>query len=371
MRFRIAVCLFLVAFANLAGSQEMIIESRQGGKNASWYSEIKGNWADSIAKSLAEGCSPETIGSRFVTAETPVDAEARFSPEIRSPGKYEILVTWGRSGNVYHVKYVVFDGKKETVKYLDQAGWGGALQPNSFQWFSLGTYDLPAGKKAYVSVQASEVTGKPSDVNGGRMYTDAVLFAPPNIAERYKSAPPRTPLISISTPSSTPASSSREASPFSSFSQPKKSPFVPFVPVSTPRPVTSTGSPFSRSAGPTPAPVFPYNTGSIQWYNDYGQAIQAGSAAKKSILLFFASSMGRNSRNMEDEILGDPRIKAFLAKNYIACRLNIGSSRKLCDYYSVFKAPVIIFLDSRGYSRARIDTLLTVDQMLTELEKFK
>ena len=115
---------------------------------------------------LAENCSPESIGSRFVIIDDEVpDAEARFTPEIPSAGKYDIYVTWGRSGNAYHVKFEVKAGSTKDVKYLDQCGWGGEVSVNASEWILIGTYDLPAGKDSYLSIQTAEATGKPSSEN--------------------------------------------------------------------------------------------------------------------------------------------------------------------------------------------------------------
>ena len=81
--------------------------------------------------------------------------------------------------------------------------------------------------------------------------------------------------------------------------------------------------------------------------------------------------MGQTSSAMEDGVLNDPAVRVKLDQYYICCKLDINQTRQVCDYYSIFKAPVLVVLDARGYSRARIDTVVAPDQLAQELEKFK
>ncbi len=81
--------------------------------------------------------------------------------------------------------------------------------------------------------------------------------------------------------------------------------------------------------------------------------------------------MAKTSTDLENEVLNDPAVRAKLEQNYVCCRLDINQNPQVCEYYSIFKAPVLVFLDSRGYSRARIDTLITPAQLALELERFK
>jgi len=74
---------------------------------------------------------------------------------------------------------------------------------------------------------------------------------------------------------------------------------------------------------------------------------------------------------MEDVVLNDPAVQVLLEQSYICCKLEINQNRQVCEYYSIFKAPVLVFLDSNGYSRARIDTVVTPAQLAVELDRFK
>lgn len=363
------VILMMVVLTGLAVSQEIIIESRQEGKNYKNYSETKGVWYDSTAKSIAEGCSPETIGSRFVDVEIGApDNECRFTPEITQAGLYDIFTTWGRSGNALQIKYVVNTGTREEVVMLDQAGWGGAIPINAGIWIPIGTFELPAGTSAYVAIQTSTVKGKPDGVNRGRVYSDAVKFVlnttgtkltPPTPAPASAAAtapnptqPKPTPAVSVSTAQYSPFNTPVAATPAPTPAANLTSPFA------TPVPGQATPSPFS-----VPVTAMP-------WLSSYPEAIQSGKVSGKSILLFFTSPGGM-AQNFEENVLSAPVVKVNLTQNYILCKLDIAQNKQICDYYGVANAPVIVFLDSRGYSRARIDTVLTVDQILPELDKYK
>jgi hypothetical protein len=441
MKQTISIVFILFGLLSAGFSQEIIIESRVDGKNFSWYSETSGNWADSVAKSLADNCSPDSVGSRFAIVDGgPVDAQARFTPVLPKEGKYDIYVTWGRSGNAFNVKHIINTGTKEEVKYLDQAGWGGTLAVNAYIWLHLGTYDLPAGNKAYVAVDASEVKGKPSEENSARVYVDAVKFVPYDPSAQPTATPASqipasqtsstfTPFTKESSPfaaspsttSQVPSSSTMPASlelPFvplggtspqsatvSPFSQPgtqgTPSPFRQPVTTSsqatplpfsqpgatssqaTPSPFTQPGatssqatpSPFAQPGAPfsQPGSSLPplQSTASLQWYTSYNEAIQAGAANNKSIMLFFRSALGKSSNIMENDVLNNAQVKTKLLQSFICCKLDITQSRPVCDYYGIFKAPVLVFLDSRGYSRARIDNLLDPEELAREMEKYK
>ena len=72
-----------------------------------------------------------------------------------------------------------------------------------------------------------------------------------------------------------------------------------------------------------------------------------------------------------EKILNDPSVRGKVAESYVCCKLIANQNRELCDYYKFFKAPTLIFLDSRGYSRARIDGLVSLSQIVTDLDRYK
>jgi len=410
-----ALFIIFLMLTGMVAAQEIIIESRKEGKNSAWYSETKGVWWSSTAKSNAEGCSVGTIGSRFVDVDSGAkEAEARFTPVLPKAGAYDIYATWGHSGNALHVKYVINTGTKVEEVFLDQSGWGGSIPNNDHTWVPMGTFDLPAGNTAYVALQTSSVTGKTDPQNLGRVYSDAIKFVPntgtkltppPSFIERPSSVTTNPTPAPIS---ATPATPLTQSSPFiaSSGTTPatptpkvstQTSPFVPpttNLPFVTPVPTQGATSPFVAPASPpkfiypfvtpvsTPAPSSPFvapttgmtpalaQTGSLNWHTSYTEAVRAGIAAGKPVFLFFYSTLGGASRTLESDVLNATAVKEKLTQNFILGKLDINQNRQVIEYYGVFKAPVIIFLDSRGYSRARIDVTLTAEQLLAEMEKY-
>jgi hypothetical protein len=337
-RYLVSLVMSIVASAMLLSSsalgvEDIIVEAASGGKNTNWYKETSGAWADSIAKSFATGVSRRPVGSRYVATETPASAQAVFQPVIPQEGQWEISVTWGMSANAYHVKYVVFDGTKEQVKYLDQAGWGGELSANQDAWLSLGIFNLPAGSKAYVKIDASEVTGKPSKPDNGRVYTDAVRFhfVPPGTSP----SPTLVPIANTPTPA----------------------PPTPVPPTPTPSPsVTATSEPPQGA--------------SAEWLNDYAQALGEGKRRNKYILLFFHYPPAVDSQRMNDETMNNPKVVDELNR-FVCCKLNPVEAQQIANYYTVVKAPVVLVLDSNGYLRGRHDGYSMIAIFLNFLAQYK
>jgi thioredoxin family protein len=415
MRHFYLILLCLIFFPVMVSAEEIIIESCFEGKNFECYQEMESEfaWFDSVAKSTAPGCSSVDIGSRFLTVNDANDGEARFTPDIKQAGKYTIYVTWGTSGNAIDTAYEINTGSKKEIKLLTQAGWGGDLPPNGNQWISLGTYDLPAGKTAYVAVKANQTKGGAHSENSARVYADAVRFvtgggaSPGQAASNafQASSPPSSPppfsrtssspfAAKSNLPGSTPSfpsplkPSSSSSSPFSgssSFSAPSKTTSRP-SPFGTKK--TNSGSPFNTSSSQVfapssspsntaKAPFNPYGSSfsasqaTVTWHNDYSTAINEGIQKQKSIIIFFSSSFGRSSRKMEKEILESRDVKSILANSYVCLKVDISQSQKICEYYGIFKAPALVFLDNRGYSKSKIDTLIQPQQLAAELNRYK
>ncbi len=178
--FPVLTALLVAVTVSVARAQQpVIVESEKGGLNNEFYSEASGTWEHSVAKSTAPGVSPISLGSRYLQVPANTGpAEARVSPVLPADGEYEIAVTWGRSANAQHVKYVVDAADGAKTVYLDQDGWGGTSRPNPDQWFSLGVFKLPA-KGAVVHVSIDEVGPPPQPKNAHRIYVDAFRFAKP------------------------------------------------------------------------------------------------------------------------------------------------------------------------------------------------
>jgi hypothetical protein len=166
------------------------------------------------------------------------------------------------------------------------------------------------------------------------------------------------------------AASADGSSPSSKAVQPEVSnASSPFSPVQSGVPgAGSTTFPLPLPSKTPAAPDTP-STG-IVWYNDYQEAVKAGQMSGRCIILFFHSPLSKMSRDME-QLLNEPSVKGIIKQYYVGCKLITSKNFKVSDYYQVFKAPTLVFLDSRGYSRGRIDDLVTPDQLLTELDRFK
>lgn len=96
----------------------------------------------------------------------------RFTPSVTKKGKYTVYVYYSKqAGQSSQTTYNVFDGKVNKEITLRQADIIIEGQ-TSGEWISLGSYDLPAGRKSYI-----EVTTKNSD---GLVLADAIVLIPEN-----------------------------------------------------------------------------------------------------------------------------------------------------------------------------------------------
>lgn len=170
---------FLVAiFASLALSgwsqQTVIVESFDDGQNSDGFSQVEGSWHESVAKSAAEGLT--ATRSRYNDADSEA-ATARFTPDLPSPGKYEVFITYPPSGNASDIIYRVNTADGVQNLRLTQFGRELSHRPTADQWYSLGVYNFEAGQNGYVEV-SDPLTGEspqPSEPNA-RIYADAVKF---------------------------------------------------------------------------------------------------------------------------------------------------------------------------------------------------
>jgi hypothetical protein len=96
----------------------------------------------------------------------------RFIPSVTKKGKYIVYVYYSKqAGQSSQTTYNVFDGKVNKEITLRQADIIIEGQ-TSGEWISLGSYNLPAGRKSHI-----EVTTKNSD---GLVLADAVVLIPEN-----------------------------------------------------------------------------------------------------------------------------------------------------------------------------------------------
>jgi hypothetical protein len=153
-----------------AGDEPIIIESRSGGQNSTWYSET-GVWADNAANCTAPGASPG-IGQRYASTYRSVAGakSAFFTPVLPSPGAYQVHVAWGAGGNRRDpVTYSVSHAGGVTQYFVNQAATAN-------EWFVLGTHTFAAGNSGYVEISNADI-----DVSGS-MYAAAARFVPVSAA---------------------------------------------------------------------------------------------------------------------------------------------------------------------------------------------
>ncbi|AXY77613.1 FAD-dependent oxidoreductase [Paraflavitalea soli] len=93
-----------------------------------------------------------------------------FTPVITRGGKYDVYVYLPKTANMAkEIVLQVFDGNKKNPASVHPASIQVAGQ-TSGEWVSIGSYQLPAGKKSYVEIAA--------DGPGGTVVADAVLLIP-------------------------------------------------------------------------------------------------------------------------------------------------------------------------------------------------
>lgn len=124
---------------------------------------ITGEWKAAIHGGY--GASMLTDDSKGAVAKS-----VRFSPEIKKAGKYEVYTYVprlpGMDGNI-HVK--MNDGQRTTEKLI-AGSTVKVLGQTTGEWVSLGSYQLKAGKGAYVEIDNYKTDGI--------VVADAVLFIP-------------------------------------------------------------------------------------------------------------------------------------------------------------------------------------------------
>jgi len=93
-----------------------------------------------------------------------------FTPAITRAGKYDVYVYLPKTANMATaIALQVFDGNKKNPAAIHPASIQVAGQ-TSGEWVSIGSYQLPAGKRSYIEITA--------DGPGGTIVADAVLLIP-------------------------------------------------------------------------------------------------------------------------------------------------------------------------------------------------
>lgn len=109
--------------------------------------------------------------SHLLTQQSDKEKKAiTFTPAITRGGKYDVYVYLPKTANMAkEIALQVFDGNKKNPASIHPASIQVAGQ-TSGEWVSIGSYQLPAGKKSYIEISA--------DGPGGTIVADAVLLIP-------------------------------------------------------------------------------------------------------------------------------------------------------------------------------------------------
>ncbi|MDI6782740.1 MAG: PKD domain-containing protein [bacterium] len=155
---------------------DIIVESRFGGQNYAYYSEVGGKWLNTTSKSTAPGLTAN-IGARYCDLQNDPNARdtANFKPFINTAGNYQVFVSWNL-GNASTVRHQIFYNGGTATVYLLQDGYGQQGPSNAHIWISLGTYAFASGTTGKVEVASTETNGRPGPADNYRVYSDAVKW---------------------------------------------------------------------------------------------------------------------------------------------------------------------------------------------------
>ena len=128
------------------------------------------------ARPRAQSRALPGTGSRFTSYDLPVPGtdNATFVPNVITPARYEVWVTWGLGANCYDAQYTVQHHHGQTPLLVDQDP-----DENANTWVSLGQYWFATGQSGStcsVNVSEETVSGKPSETWHQRVYADALML---------------------------------------------------------------------------------------------------------------------------------------------------------------------------------------------------
>ena len=156
----------LVQIPSVVTTGPIIIESRPGGQNYTWYSE-QGGWADTSINCTAPGLSPN-IGMRYGSTFLSVaeSKSASFTPDFATPTFCDVYIAWGAAGSRRSpITYKVTSTTGTQPYLIDQTS-------TADQWVLLGRHSFAAGSGGNVTMSNEDI-----DVSGN-MYSAAVKFVP-------------------------------------------------------------------------------------------------------------------------------------------------------------------------------------------------
>lgn len=151
---------------------EIIVESFADGVNGTGFKKMSGGWLESSSKSQAPGLKASK--AMFNTVDTQ-PGTARFTPEIPENGKYDVYITYPKSGNAKGVIYKITsaDGSKDVVS--DQNGRVSGADV----WTLIGTFQFNKGNSGYVEISDPGTGQRAFEKEpNARVYADAIMLLP-------------------------------------------------------------------------------------------------------------------------------------------------------------------------------------------------
>lgn len=331
------------------GSSVMVFQSHPSQGNPH-YREQQNTWIDSFAKStiIVNQAGGKTPGRKCVfhnsvnpsVAATPGPASARFMPQFPARGHYHAYITWPDWGNATPVRVTIGHAGGQTVKWVQQNGFGFNTPSNAHMWVPLGDYDFDPGENSYIEVAVIDGAMPVDPRQLGQVYADAVCFCQKPVMDSvlpFESAAVAPPQGGTAFTQSV---SPQGASPQPAAASPPTMP----VPSST-----------------APAPT-------LQWLDNIRDARIMSAEQSRKLLIFFRSDESLLSNHYEQTVFADPAVRQALAK-YVLLRLdhqqNIDTATKLL----IFRAGGMVIFDSRGDGLDIITNKLPTEEFLARLRK--
>jgi len=141
---------------------DVIVESRDTGKNHNWYTDVA---ADSGVSCLAPGCI--ATGTRYISCGQGATKYAKYAP-VLTPGTYNVYVAWAKSTNggkkITHEVHYANGGVFKTLFNQNQNVTAGEDPAGGLydQWNSLGKFDFAGDGSGYVMQYSDPAYGEPN-----------------------------------------------------------------------------------------------------------------------------------------------------------------------------------------------------------------
>ena len=86
---------------------------------------------------------------------------------------------------------------------------------------------------------------------------------------------------------------------------------------------------------------------SIKWYA-YDEGTVLGKIEKKKIFLHFWAAWCKYCAKMAKDTFKDPKVIAYLNKNFISIKVNVEKEQKVASNYNIMGLPVSCFISEKG-----------------------